>query len=81
MNRRVAYLFYIAGSIIAIGWIAEAGALGLIGAIAIWWIAVGFGVRLGVTPDEFACSVKHLLGFDVDYDVPQKASAEPLRER
>lgn len=81
MNRRVAFLFYIVGSLIAIGWVVDAGPLGLIGAIPVWWIAVGFGVRLGVTPDEFASSVKHLLGFGVEYDVPQKASPEARGER
>lgn len=81
MRRRVAYLFYIVGSVIAIGWIAEAGVLGLIGAIAVWWIVAGFGVRLGVTPDDFASSVKRVLGFGVQYDVPQEGSSERERQR
>lgn len=45
-------------------------AFGIVGAIAVWWVAAGFGVRLGVTPDDFAASAKKLLGFGVDYDVP-----------
>lgn len=79
MRRRVAYLFYIAGSLIGITSIVEGGGLGVIGAIAVWWIAAGFGVRLGVTPDEFASSVKHLLGFGVEYDVPEESPDSPPR--
>ncbi|MDP9067985.1 MAG: hypothetical protein M3N53_06530 [Actinomycetota bacterium] len=80
MRRRVAYLFYIAGSFIAINAIAEGGGFGLIGALAVWWIAVGFGVRLGVSPDEFASSVKRLLGFGVEYDISKDPSPEPRAE-
>lgn len=77
MRRRVAYIFYILGLVLGIAaLVGNGGSLagtvyGIVAAVAVWWIACGFGVRLGVTPDEFASSVKRLLGFGVDYDVEQ----------
>lgn len=83
MRRRVAYVFYILGLMLGLGALTANGGgfmgtlYGIVGAVAVWWIACGFGVRLGVTPDEFASSVKHLLGFGVDYELPK----EPRRNR
>lgn len=86
MQRRVAYVFYILGLIFALISLTSNGGgfsgmlFGIVGAVAVWWIACGFGVRLGVTPDEFATSVKRVLGFGVDYEVTPEPSSETLDE-
>ena len=72
MNRKVAFAFYGLGAMLALrsfvtglandhvlAWFTGA-ALGL----AIWWIAVGFGVRLGTEPSEFVAAIKSILGFE-----------------
>ncbi len=78
MRRPVALLIYVLALIGALNGIVQGmshgwfeGAIGLVGALSLWWIATGFGVRLGVTPDDFAAWVKRLLGFGVEYDVPE----------
>lgn len=79
----MAYVFYILGLMLSLAALTGNGGglmgalYGIIGAVAVWWIACGFGVRLGVTPDEFASSVKHLLGFGVDYETSKERSPEP----
>lgn len=39
--------------------------------IAVWWFAVGLGVRLGVHPDDFVASIKSTLGFGEDFDTEE----------
>lgn len=86
MRRGVAYLFYILGLMLGLAAFTGNGGgfmgtlYGIVGAVAAWWIACGFGVRLGVTPDEFAASVKHLLGFGVHYGSSKEPSPEPPPE-
>ena len=67
----VAWCIYVVGGVLALRYIVA----GLTGdgiyewfagvalGVAFWWIATGFGVRLGVTPNEFARSIAHALGF------------------
>lgn len=87
MRRQLAYAFYLLGVIFAlISLTSNAGGFagtlfGIVGAVAVWWIACGFGVRLGVTPDEFATSVKTVLGFGVDYEVEREPSPQAPSER
>lgn len=82
----MAHAFYILGLIFALTALTSNGGgligtlYGIVGAVAVWWIACGFGVRLGVTPDDFASSLKRLLGFGVDYDIAPERSAEAPTE-
>jgi hypothetical protein len=80
----VAWVFYVLGSILALrsvvaGLSGDRGVfdwvLGIAFGVAIWWIAVGFGVRLGMHPDEFIAAIKSVLGFGENFD-----SEEPTRE-
>lgn len=44
---------------------------GIAFAIAVWWFAVGLGVRLGVHPDDFVASIRSTLGFGEDFDTEE----------
>ncbi len=87
MKRAVAWGFYLLGAILALRNVALAlsgdsifeGLLGIAFGVAVWWIAVGFGVRLGMHPDEFIASIKSALGFGEDFETPE-ASPETARE-
>ncbi|MGH2806896.1 MAG: hypothetical protein ACRDKT_06445 [Actinomycetota bacterium] len=71
MRRMIAWAAYVLGAVIGlksvITGLAGGGLFDAFGGIAYgivaWWIAVGIGVRLGVTPDEFVASIVHFLGF------------------
>jgi hypothetical protein len=87
MQKAVAHGIYVVAILIAITSLGSGAsnglpgtALGAAGALAVWWIAVGFGVRMGYTPDDFLLSLKRFLGFDVEYDSTQEQPSEdPLR--
>jgi hypothetical protein len=76
MKRMVAWGIYMLGALLALralitGFVEDSlywGFAGVTFAVAIWWIAVGFGVRLGVTPDEFVASILSSLGFGRHYE-------------
>jgi hypothetical protein len=71
MKRMVAWIFYVLGGVVglqsAIVGLASGnlltGLMGIAYGIVAWWIAVGIGMRLGVTPDDFFASILSALGF------------------
>lgn len=77
--RCVAWFFYTFGMVVAVGvftngarLFVEAGnpipaIMGLGLALAAWWLTVGIGVRLGMTPLQFARDVRKVLGFTKDW--------------
>ena len=81
----VAWLFYVVGAVLALkSAVAGLAAGNLYGSfagiafgIAVWWIAVGFGVRLGVTPDDFIASIKYALGFGAPFEVEHERREVP----
>ena len=87
MQRLVAHAVYLLALVVGMSALGSGISNGvwptmmaLASAVVIWWIAVGFGVRLGVTPDAFVLSVKRVLGFDVEWDVVNEPTPqEPPR--
>jgi hypothetical protein len=86
MKRMIAWVVYVLGGVFALK-IVFAGFIGgsvfdAFGGIAygivFWWITVGIGVRLGVTPDDFLASLAGTLGFGerAKWNPP----AEPAKE-
>ena len=86
MRRMVAWTIYVLGGMLALRSIISgfahddfiAGFYGLGFGIATWWFAVGFGVRLGVSPDDFVASVKYGLGFGPPPEQEEPAPKEAL---
>jgi hypothetical protein len=81
----IAWVFYVLGGVVALQsavvGLASGNLLtalmGIAYGIVAWWIAVGFGMRLGVTPDDFFASVASTLGFgrriEREVDVTEEA--------
>jgi hypothetical protein len=78
VKRTTAWVFYVVGGVLALKsavWGLAGGSLyasftGIAFGIAVWWIVVGIGVRLGVTPDDFVASIKAALGFGEPFQTP-----------
>ena len=89
MKRKVAFAFYVVGAVLAVRTLVAGLSAGDIGSwlfgiafgLAIWWIAVGFGVRLGVDPDDFVASVKSILGFGRPFDTEEPTQEVRTPER
>ncbi len=89
MQRVVAHFIYLFALVVGMGALGSGISHGLwptmmaiATAVVIWWIAVGFGVRVGVTPDDFVTSLKRLLGFGVEWDTPKEPAPQdspPIR--
>jgi hypothetical protein len=72
VRRSIAFAAYVVGVVLIMKALVDGftgdGAVdwfvGVVYALAAWWIAAGIGIRLGVTPRQFAGSVGSALGFN-----------------
>lgn len=86
MKRMLAWVIYVFGGVLAlksvVGGLTQDSLLGwftgIAYGIALWWVAVGFGLRLGVTPSDFVASIKSALGFDPPPEIEETAVHETL---
>ena len=71
MRRALAWVVYMLGLVLGLdvlvtGFAAE-GILdafgGIAGAVVLWWITAGIGIRLGVPPQDFMESIASVVGF------------------
>ncbi len=85
MKRALAYVIYFLGIWVALRSLVLALSdgqvlaflLGIAGALAAWWIAAGFGVRLRVSPDDLLMRIKYVLGGGIGYEMPVAEQSHP----